>query len=168
MIKSKLLFAILASTFAFAGCAKDDKKGDTTAKTTGTEATAVDTTVPTAPATPDTAEPVKDEAAAPAAAGEMTREEAGEKAIAMFAELNAIVKATKSDCPQMATDVTAFVEKSKPLMEAMQKFDENPEDKQWFDDTYGEKLKGTMGEMMGNMSECMKDPAVQAAFESMS
>ena len=177
MIKTKLLIVVLASAFAFAGCKKDDGAADEAAKTaepTSGHTAVVDepaTTNPTttAPTTTEPADPVGQvPAPAPAAIpGDMTREQIAEQAIAMFTKMNDVVKANKNDCEKIASEFTNVVAEYKPFMAAAKKLEEDPENKKWFEETYGEKVTGIMTEMMGNMSECMQDPAIQKAFEGM-
>jgi hypothetical protein len=162
MIKTSLLFAVLTSAFVFAGCKKDEQKADNAPKTA--ELAADDT----AAAEPATGEPAAEEKAAePAPAGDMAREQVAEKAVAMFSQMAEVVKGAEGDCAKIATELTVVITESKPIMQAGKAFEEDPENKKWFEDNYGEKVKGIMTQMMSDMGECMTDPAVQGAFESM-
>lgn len=171
MIKSNLLLVVLASAFAFAGCSKDDRAAEEAPKTT--EPTGGDTAVVDEPAT--TAEPATETdpagqvppAAPTTATDNMTREQIAEQAVAMFSKMNEIVKTANNDCEKIASEFTTLIAEYKPVMASAKKLDEDPENKKWFEETYGEKVTGIMTEMMGNMSECMQDPAIQKAFEGM-
>ena len=183
MIKTNLLLVVLASAFAFAfaGCSKDERAPEEAPKTA--EPTSGDTAVVDEPATdepattdpttdPTTAEPAEPAGEVPptapiGATGDMTREQIAEQSVAMFTKLNEVVKTGKNDCEKIASEFTTVINEYKPVLAAAKKLDEDPENKKWFAENYGEKVTVIYSEMMSNMSECMQDPAILKAFEGM-
>ncbi len=172
MIKNTLLLAALASLVSFSACKKEEKKdAETAPKTTEAAADKADKAAPTPDKAPAADEAAAADKAAPApaaaAAGDMSREEVAEKAVALFTKLNETVKGANGDCAKVATGLTTVLTEGKSVMEAGKKFDQNEEDKKWFEETHGEKVKGLMGEMLGALSPCMEDAAVQKALEGL-
>lgn len=161
MIKKTFLVAALASLVATAACKKDEKKdAESAPKTTDTATT--DKATDTA-ATPD--KPAEE---APAeTSGDMSKEELAEKAVGLFKAMNEAAKAGAGDCDKIGADLAKLVQEAKPIIEAGNKMDEDPEAKKWFDETYGEEMETLMGEMMGSLAPCMDNEAVKSAFEGL-
>jgi hypothetical protein len=171
MFKTNALLVVVASVAAFSACKKDEKGATESAKTTEPAADkaadkagdkAGDKAADTAPATE-----AKPEEKAPEAAAEMTREEVGEKAVAIFTKMADSVKAANGDCDKIATEITAIITEAKPVMEAGNKLDKDPENKKWFDEKYGKQLEGIMTGMMGGLGGCMEHEGVMKAFEGL-
>ncbi len=52
-------------------------------------------------------------------------------------------------------------------MEAGKRFDEDPETRRWFQETYGEQIQSIMDELMTGLEGCMQNEFVMKAFEGL-
>jgi hypothetical protein len=157
----KLVVATLAvASFAFtSACKKDEEaKTDDTATTDDTAAKTTDTP------TPDTDTPTDE----PSAGAAMSKEEMGEKGVAMMEAMANAIDENKEDCAAMATAIQKVADENRDFMaEAKKQEESNPEYKKWFDEQYGEKTKELTEKMGPGMQACGADPAVQAAMKSL-
>lgn len=88
--------------------------------------------------------------------------------VAMFDAVAAVVKKHSKDCAKMAAGVQRVADKNRGLIEQGKNMDDDAAFRQWFDETYGEKLKATMTEAMTAMMEkCAEDEGVRKAFQSL-
>jgi hypothetical protein len=156
----KLVVAALAvASFAFTSACKKDEEAkkdetptdDTAAKTTDTP-------------TPDTDTPTDE----PSAGAAMSKEEMGEKGVAMMESMASAIDDNKEDCAKMATAIQKVADENRDFMADAKKQEEaNPEYKKWFDEKYGEKTKELTEKMGPGMQACGADPAVQEAMKSL-
>ena len=162
MNKKGLLLAIFTSAAAAAGCGTSKGAAEPTPEAEETPATSApagssEANAPIASPTPDGEERIDG----------MTRDEIGEKALVLFGQMNDAVNAGAGDCEKIAADLTEVIAGGKDVMEAGKKFDEDPEAREWFSETYGPRVETILTEMMGGLSMCMDNEAIQEAFKGL-
>ncbi len=148
MRTAKSLIMILSLASASAHCGKTD--------TSTTPAIAP--TIESEPAA--TQEPVPE-------TEEPTREDVGEKTLAMLVKLVEISETHKGDC---ATTTAAFretLERYKATLDAGKKMEEVPEDQRWFEENYSYKFNNQAMLLKEHLGACAFDLEFQKAMEEL-
>lgn len=172
MNRSKLLLFVLslAGMMIFAACKKDKEEGEGKDETAETAEEGAETAAKGAEGEgkAEEAEAEAEEAEGEeAAAGDISKEEAAEKAVAMMQSMADAVEANAEDCDAMGDALQKIVDENKEFMEQTKHFEDDPETKKWFDENYGPKMMEIMGGMMENLQKCAENEKVKAAMESL-
>ena len=89
-------------------------------------------------------------------------------AVAMFEAVAKEVKKHEADCDKMAAGINRVAKKNRKLIEAGKNMEEDAAFRQWFDQTYGERLKTVMTGMFESLTKnCSEDDGVKKALESL-
>lgn len=170
--------ALLAASFTFAACKKEEKKNapaptetkpaaGTAAPAAGTEAPAAGTADPAA----GTADPAAGSAAAAGTAPADPEMEATMKQlVGMLGQMASAVDAAGGDCGKLAGSVEKVLADNSALIEKMKVYKDNPD----LQKKSGEWMQNHMGELMGPgmkvaeaTQKCATDPKFAEAMKKM-
>lgn len=96
------------------------------------------------------------------------KKELAAQVVAMFEEVAAVTTKHVNNCDQMAAGIQRVADKHRPLIEEGKTVDDDENFRNWFDQTYGEKLKQIMTELFGSlMKNCGDHEGVKKSLESL-
>ncbi len=124
---------------------------------------------PTSPATTEPAEIEEDETE-PVAEPVVTatnRVEMGEQTMAMLMELTEVQAANKGDCAATTSGFRDTLKRYEESLAAGKKMEENPEDRQWFEETYSYKINNQVMLMRDHLGDCMAEPDFQEVMATL-
>ena len=95
----------------------------------------------------------------------MSKEELGEKALAMAKGFAKAIEANKGDCGAMAKAMIAIIEANTEVIAAGKAMQNDPEAQKWFEENYGAKFAAEMAATRPALEACENDPAMAEAFK---